>query len=357
MLEFDFKIKVGSFDLHARGRQNVARIGLFGPSGCGKTTLLSCLAGLLCPQSGFISLNGKALFDSAAKHFVPPHRRSIGYVFQDGRLFPHMTVRANIGYGRGNKDGPSLNELCEVLDLEGLLEQRPQTLSAGEAQRVALARALAAAPTLLLLDEPLASIDEAARLRILPYLEQVYKNWHIPFVYVSHSLSEIIFLAEMSWRMSRGKIDRCLLPLDLLAKSSHVDPIQNILEGSVNDVLTDAGFAKVSCGSQVLKVPSDGLRCGDNVTVALPARDLMLSLSPPQGISARNVLSAKIVEMEQNGSALWIITETGNQQLIVELTADAGRELDLRQGMPVFVVAKSHSIIVSSLNERRHREE
>ncbi len=163
MLEFDFKIKVGTFEMRAYGRQDKPRMGLFGPSGCGKTTLMNCLAGLLCPNEGFISLNGETLFDSKRKLNVPPQKRFIGYVFQDGRLFPHMSVRDNIEFGQ-HRDfpGPGLSELMEVFDLKWLLDRSPNTLSGGEYQRVGMERALAAAPRLLLLDEPLSSIDTVA---------------------------------------------------------------------------------------------------------------------------------------------------------------------------------------------------
>lgn len=359
MLEFDFKVKVGTFHLHARGQQSAPRMGLFGPSGCGKTTLLNCLAGLLRPYEGFISFNGETLFDFSSGRHVPPHRRAIGYVFQEGRLFPHMTVRANIEYGRPHgADGPSLAELSEVLNMENLFERSPETLSAGERQRVALARALAAGPRLLLLDEPLPSLDETARLRILPYLMQVYEKWNVPFVYVSHTLTEILFLAEMSWQMSRGQIERCVHPRGLLGASPHaIDPIFNILTGIVQVVPPHTGYAVVCCHNQILKAPGDGLCSGDAVAVALPARDLMLSLLPPNGLSARNVFPATVRHMEQNGHVLWVIAEAGGNELVVELTEEAGRELNLRPGLPVYVIVKSHSITVTSLKRKAHHEE
>jgi molybdate transport system ATP-binding protein len=358
MLEFDFKARVGTFHLHAQGRQRAPRMGLFGPSGCGKTTLLNCLAGLVRPYEGFISFDGQVVFDASTKRHVPSYRRAIGYVFQEGRLFPHMTVRGNIEYGRRRgANGPNLAEVSEVLNLQNLLERAPETLSAGERQRVALARALAAGPKLLLLDEPLPSLDEPARLRILPYLMEVYEKWRLPFVYVSHTLTEILFLAEMSWQMSRGQIERCVHPRGLLAGSSHaVDPVLNILTGIVREVPPHTGYAVVACGSQRLKAPDEGFCCGDAVAVALPARDLMLSLSPPQGLSARNVFPASIRHMEQNGNVLWVIAEAGDNELVVELTEEAGRELNLRPGLPVYVIVKSHSITVRSLKRKGSHE-
>lgn len=353
MLDFDFKVRAGTFRLDARGEQTAATMGLFGPSGCGKTTLLNCLAGLLRPYEGYIRLNGKPLFDSSAKVNVRPDRRRIGYVFQDGRLFGHMTVRANIEYGRRRtRTGPGPDELAAALDIEPFLDRSPETLSAGERQRVALARALAAGPRMLLLDEPLASIDQNSRLRILPYLGEIYEKWQVPCVYVSHSLSEIIFLAQGCWQMCRGRIDRTAHPRDMLAGTSHMfDPILNIIRGSVQDVPAHKGFAIVRCNGHTLKVPSEGLTTGSEVTVALPARDLMLSLSRPQGISARNILPANISRIEQNGHALWVTVQVGSDPLVIELTEDAGRQLQLRPELDVYVLVKSHSITVTPTKE------
>ncbi len=356
MLEFDFKVKVGDFELHAQSRQTALKMGLFGPSGCGKTTLLNCLAGLLRPYEGYILFRGRPLFDSANKLYVKQHRRAIGYVFQDGRLFPHMTVRANIEYGRRRQTGgPGLVELSEMLDLGELLDRLPKDLSGGQRQRVALARALAAGPQLLLLDEPLGSVDEPARLRILTYLKHVHERWHLPFVYVSHSLTEILFLTERAWQVKAGRIVRAADPYDLVAGSDEqLDSILNILSGVVVESPEQTGYVLVRCGDQTLKVPRKDLQTGQAVTVALPARDLILSLSRLQGISARNAFPVTVQRVEQNGYALWVTVEAGGNQFIVELTRDAGRELNLRAGMAIHVVAKAHSIAVTPITERRH---
>ena len=355
MLEFDLVANVPGFELHARSRQTSSRMGLTGPSGCGKTTLLNCLAGLLHPQEGAIKLNGQTLFDSAAGVWVPPHKRGIGYVFQEDRLFPHQTVRANIEYGRQrHRQGPSPSELSDVLDLAGLLERQPGALSGGERQRVALARALAAGPKLLLLDEPLVSVDEAARLRILTYLRDVYDEWRVPFVYVSHTLSEVLYLTEAAWHMADGRITQTADPRDLVARSSiALGPILNIFSGVVAERREHTGYVMVQCGRQLLKVPEEGLHVGRAVTVALPARDLMLSLAKPQGISARNSFAGDITRLEQNGRALWVTVESAGNAFVVELTEDAGGELQLKRGMNVHVVVKVHSIRVSSSAEAR----
>ena len=351
MLEFDFKKRVGSFDLHVVGRQDDPRMGLFGPSGCGKTTLMNCLAGLLTPDEGVIKLNGETVFDSVKKINIPPQKRRIGYVFQDGRLFSHMSVRDNIEFGRQfDSSGPGFEELSEVFDIKDLLDRSPDTLSGGEYQRVGIARALAASPKLLLLDEPLSSVDIASKLNIMPYLAKAYILWQIPYIYVSHSLSEIIYLADMSWQMYHGKIIHSVHPNELLAKSSHeVDPILNIIEGTVESAPVNTGYMMVSCGDQKWKVPNKEMLAGEKVSMALQAGDMMVSINAPQGISARNVFRTEISHLEQNGHALWVVAAFGSNQLVVELTEESGRELGLKTGKQVYLVFKSHSVTVTSI--------
>jgi len=346
MLDFDFRARSGQFELHAVGTQDTPRMGLFGPSGCGKTTLLHCISGLLRPWSGHIRFRDRTLFDSEAGVCLAPQKRRIGYVFQDGRLFPHKTIRANLAYGRrGGAARVSTDELVHVLDLEPFLDRLPDALSGGQRQRVALGRALAAGPELLLLDEPLASVDEPARLRILTYLRQAYQRWHVPFVYVSHSLTEVLFLTDSSWLMAPGRIVRQAEPHDLVAGTgAGPNPVQNVLTGVVIESPEHAGYARVDCSGQEFRVPGSGLAPGQDVTIAIPARDLMVSLAPPTGISARNAFAIRIEALHQNGQALWLTGRAGENEIIVELTEDAGRELKLEVGMEVYAVVKVHAI-------------
>lgn len=359
MLEFDITLRLGDFRLRAAGRQTEARMGLFGASGCGKTTLLNCIAGLIRPDEGHIALDGKVLFDADARSSLSTHRREVGYVFQDARLFGHMSVLENIEYGRGrHTSAPGASELAEALDLREFLDRHPSTLSAGQRQRVAIARALAGGPRLLLLDEPLASLDEKARLGILTYLRAVWSKWGVPFVFVSHNLSEMLFLTGRSWHMRDGRIVKTTQPEGLLGSGEpELEPVKNLFEGIVEATPSHTGYAVVRSGRLSLKIPGGLLREGDGVAMALAARDIVLSVSMLEGISARNVLPATIREMRQNGRALWVIAEAGKKDFVVELTEDAGRELALCVGKEVFLVIKSHSIIATRVKGRAVQDE
>ncbi len=350
MLEFDFITALGSFQLTARGSQAEPAIGLFGPTASGKTTFLNCLAGLLRPRWGFISLDGEVFFDSSKRRCIPPDHRAIGYVFQHDRLFPHMTVEHNIRYGRRRAPGPSIDELIEVFDLKPLLQRHPNRLSGGERQRVAVARALAAAPRLLLLDEPLASLDEASRIRILPYLAQVREKWRIPFIYVSHSLTEISFLARAAWCIADGTLSGLFRPEELLFASApdSLESFRNIISGDIEEVRPECGYCVANCRGRRLRVRLDGVSVGDAVTLSLPAKDILLSLASPSALSARNALRGRILRLSESQNIVWAVVRAAAADLVVQLTIDAARELRLRPGLPVYVVFKSHSVTVTT---------
>jgi molybdate transport system ATP-binding protein len=210
VLEFDVEFARGEFALRAAARVGPGVTGLVGPSGCGKSTLLALLAGLLTPLRGRIAFGDEPLFDSAAGSCVPAWQRGFALVFQDGQLFPHLDVRANLLYGWSRRP-PHLRRfaygpVCELLEIGALASRRPAQLSAGERQRVALGRALLASPRLLLLDEPLAALDDRLKQQILPYLARVRDGTRLPMLYVSHSAAEVDFLADRTLRMAGGTL-------------------------------------------------------------------------------------------------------------------------------------------------------
>jgi molybdate transport system ATP-binding protein len=210
MLAVEVEKRLSDFFLSASFQTPGGAAGLFGPSGAGKTTLINMIAGLIAPDRGRIVLDDFILFDSAASINMPVHRRRIGYVFQEGRLFPHFTVAANLDYGRRMhgflRDDAEFERIVVMLDIGNLLERRPAKLSGGERQRIAIGRALLMRPRLLLLDEPLASLDETRKREILPYLEKLRDEARVPMVYVSHNAAELARLARSIVWLDAGQV-------------------------------------------------------------------------------------------------------------------------------------------------------
>lgn len=222
MLSIDVKKKIGDLALDVSLQSDGPVTGLFGPSGAGKTTLVQMIAGLTTPDRGRVALDETVLFDSECNINVPAHERRIGYVFQEGRLFPHLSVRKNLDYGRWMlgiaADAEQFSRVIRMLDIEPLLERRPGRLSGGERQRIAIGRALMMKPRLLLLDEPLASLDPARKSEIMPYLIRLRDEAVIPMVYVSHYARELKRIANVVVRLEAGRVNAIGGP-DILSRA------------------------------------------------------------------------------------------------------------------------------------------
>ncbi len=209
MFDVAIQKKLGDFSLDVRFESKAPVTALFGPSGSGKTSVANAISGLLRPDAGKIEVGGNCLFDATSKKNVPVHRRKMGVVFQESRLFPHLTVKQNLLYGRwlaGMRNGQDVAEIVHMLGLENLLSRRPRTLSGGERQRVAIGRALLADPAALLLDEPLASLDKARKQEIFPYLEKLVAAARVPILYISHLPEEIERLAQTVVVLDQGRV-------------------------------------------------------------------------------------------------------------------------------------------------------
>lgn len=354
MLSFRIVKRYPGFSLDCEAEFAPGITAVFGPSGSGKTTLLDCIAGLVTPTEGEIHLRGRAVYSSAGRRNIPPEKRRVGYVVQDSALFPNMNVRRNILYGYNLTPGHlrkiEPEHLIELFQLAPLMDRGVANLSGGERQRVALARALATSPDILLLDEPLASLDVGFRGVIIRYLKRVWRELHTPMVYVSHSISEVMALAESALVLSGGRRVAQGKPSDLLARPdvmalADYSPLENLLEAQVVHRTDGDGLAVLRVGNAELLAPNVHRDPGETVTVSLRAGDIILALDVPSRMSARNVVPATVDRLSVVGGRVLVYADVG-AVLVVEITPAALRDLDLREGQQVWLVIKSASIIV-----------
>ena len=344
----------GDFSLDCEAEFDDGVTAVFGPSGSGKTTLLDCIAGMASPDSGEIRLQGSPLYSSGERVDLAPEKRRFGYVFQHGALFPHMTVLENVMYGyvltpdeeRRFKPG----EVVNLLGISHLMDRGVRNLSGGERQRVALARALASSPRMLLLDEPLASLDAAHRASILTYLRHVSEQLETPMVYVSHSLSEVMALASNTLALSQGKrvalgpTGEVMAHPDV-AQIADYSTLENILEAEIVSTDASTGTSILRLGDTVLVGPPTSAVPGEQVTMSIRAGDIILSLGVPPKTSARNAAPSVIRDIREVGGRVLIYLDIG-EQFIAEVTPASAHELGLAVGSDVHVVIKSNSILV-----------
>ncbi|MBS0547766.1 MAG: molybdenum ABC transporter ATP-binding protein [Proteobacteria bacterium] len=347
-LAVDIGHRQGDFQLDARFEAPPGLTALFGRSGSGKSTLVNIVAGLIRPQRGKVVVDGQTLVDTETRAFVPAHRRRVGYVFQDSRLFPHFSVRQNLLYGRwfaraatGGASG-DFASVVELLGLAPLLERHPDSLSGGEKQRVAIGRALLARPRLILMDEPLASLDEARRAEIMPYLERLRDRAGVPILYVSHSVPEVARLATTVVILGDGKVTAVGPVADILPLAEAGDG------GSVLDAVVarhDEAFqlSVLASAAGELTVPRLAAEIGAPVRAYIRSRDVMLSLRPPEDISALNVLSGTVATIASNGAQADIRLDCNGAAVLARITTKSVERLGLAPGKPLYAVVKSVS--------------
>jgi molybdate transport system ATP-binding protein len=328
-------------------------VGLFGRSGCGKTTLVNVIAGLLAAESGQVALDDAVLLDTEGGIDVPPERRRIGYVFQDARLFPHMRIEANLRYALKRAAVASfvgLDRVVELLALGPLMARRTHELSGGERQRVAIGRALLSQPSLLLLDEPLASLDASRREEVLPYLEILRDELAIPMVYVSHNFDELLRLATHLVLMDAG---RTIAQGNLSEMSLHpgvraiigADAVGAIVEGTVLGADSSSGLTRVQVGQGELKVQYAGIAPGTRLRVQLLARDLIVATEPSRNLSVRNSLKGVVTSVADDvDDSDLIAIDIGGILIMARVTKAATRELSLAPGKPVWALVKTASL-------------
>jgi molybdate transport system ATP-binding protein len=356
MLSVAVEHRLGDFTLDAAFDSGGGLTALFGRSGSGKTSLVNAIAGLIRPAHGHVVVDGEVLTDTARGVFVPARRRHIGYVFQEGRLFPHLTVRQNLLYGRwfarssGRRAGGHAGEVEQVVELLGiadLLGRRPANLSGGEKQRVAIGRALLAHPRLLVMDEPLASLDEARKTEILPYIERLRDEFGIPIVYVSHAIAEVTRLATTMVVMSEGRV-AAVGPTAAIMGRIDLFPLTGpaeagaILNTRVAEHDVRFGLTTLRAAAGDLRVPYIDLRLGTQLRVRIRARDVMIALEPPRGLSALNILPGTVAEIgAAEGPIVEIRLDCAGEPLIARLTRRSVEALGLAPGRQVYAVIKS----------------
>ena len=339
-------------------------LGVFGPSGAGKTTLLHVLAGLLRPGRGRIALDGEVLFDGAARMFVPAHRRRIGLVFQDNRLFPHLSVRGNLQFAGKHASARRDARFCvstiaDMLDLGALMDRRISTLSGGECQRVALGRALLSDPRLLLLDEPVSAVDAGRKSHILPMLRQAAQRLDLPVIVVSHELHQLLYLTDQLLLMdngrcvAQGRFHALLHDADAL-RLLHPGGIVNLLrlrvskhqpaEGITLCSLRDSPRAPAGGGTRKAHPRSAG-QCavGDELTATLRPEDVILSLAPAEYISAQNQIVGCVKSLVRHGDRTLCCVDIGTD-LFVDVTYCSAAGLELTPGKRIWCLFKAHAV-------------
>ncbi|MBN9449313.1 MAG: molybdenum ABC transporter ATP-binding protein [Methylobacterium sp. SCN 67-24] len=355
-IEIAVSHQLGAFRLAADFTSDGRLTALFGRSGSGKTSLVNIIAGLTRPERGRIAIDGQVLLDSERGIFVPKHRRRIGYVFQEARLFPHLTVRQNLLYGQWFAPkadvGSDIGDVLDLLGIGHLLQRHPGRLSGGEKQRVAIGRALLAKPRLLLMDEPLASLDEARKAEILPYVERLRDAFGIPIVYVSHSVAEVARLASNLVVLDQGRVIASGSTIDLMSRPdvpilSAAPEAGSVLDARILRHEPEHGLSVLETQAGQVQVPHRAQALGSPLRVRILASDVLVSLKPLDGISALNVLSGTIAEIgarRSGGSALEIGIDCNGASLLARLTSKSAAHLGLKIGQPVYAVIKSVSI-------------
>jgi molybdate transport system ATP-binding protein len=359
-LDIDIQHQLGGFHLDARFATGGGLVALFGRSGAGKTSIINIIAGLIRPDRGSVGIDGVALVDTERGVFVPRHRRRIGYVFQEGRLFPHLTVRQNLLYGRWfaprGERGDSLERVVDLLGMAGLLERRPGRLSGGEKQRVAIGRALLAEPRLLLMDEPLASLDEARKAEILPYIERLRDTSKVPIVYVSHSVAEVARLASTVVLLSQGKVAAAGPTGDIMQRLNLFPLTGRAEAGAIVEATVERheeAFALTELRSRagLWKLPRLDAPVGARLRLRVRARDVMLAKSAPTDLSALNVLPGVVAGIgAHDGPIVEIRLDCNGEALLARLTRYSVERLGLAPGARVFALIKSVALDRRSLS-------
>ncbi len=350
-----FQLDYGAFQLDVDLRLPGSGVTvLFGDSGSGKTTLLRCIAGLQRAQLGFLEINGVIWQDSERGLFLPTHKRALGYVFQEANLFPHLTVAGNLQFGLKRIAKPSraidFQHIVELLGIAHLLKRMPDRLSGGEQQRVAIARALALSPEILLMDEPLASLDAKRKQEILPFLSRLHSELAIPVLYVTHSQQEVAQLADTLVMLADGRVQASGLLADMQSRLdvplAQERDAATVWPATVVEHEADYYLTRVAFAGGALSLPMIDAAIGTPLRVQIYARDVSIALESPMATSILNVLPAAITGLaDDSGGRSVVRLQVGNQALLAHITHKSSLLLGLHVGMAVYAQIKGTSLL------------
>jgi molybdate transport system ATP-binding protein len=352
MIEFDLQLTQGSFRLDAQLASDARVIGLFGPSGAGKSTLLGILSGSIAPSRGRIVINGQCMLDTDKGINIPMHERRIGVVYQDGRLFPHLSVKNNLVYGLRLLDNKQrkldFDEVVEMLEIGHLLRMKPRLLSGGERQRVALGRALLTSPELLLLDEPMASLDERLKTQILPFLRRIKEETSIPIVYVSHAIREVLELTQQLAVIRDGRILASgdyheILTSEAVLPLAQSLGIENVIPVQLEQQNPDLGYSVGMFTGHRFILPMAEMANTQQVSVIIPASNISLALAPVVGTTIQNQVKGTVLSIKMVGHMALVTVDIGTS-LLVEVTGKSIVDLGIHEGQEIYCLMKAQSI-------------
>ncbi len=351
MLKLDLSKTAGDFHLHLQVQVAPSFVSLFGPSGSGKTTALNLISGLAKPDSGEVFLGDTCLFSSSRRVNIKPQQRRLGYIFQESRLFPHLSVQQNIQFGLNLTPAPerrfTSGEIVEICGLQALLNRMPAALSGGERQRVALARAILAAPRCLLLDEPLAALDHNARLSFLRFLRRVHIDLELPILYVSHDISNVINFADEVIILDNGRVVGHGPPKSLLDKMIS-EPLvasadlSNLFEVRVDSHDPQRGLTLVASEKNEFTLPAISAGVGEQLLLNIPASEIILATSEPSGLSASNILRGAVARINRLPDRVFVEIDAG-EKYTVEIVEATVQRLSLAAGKEIFLIVKASS--------------
>jgi molybdate transport system ATP-binding protein len=365
MLDIAVKRQQGTLALDIAIRASKGVTALFGRSGAGKTSVISMVAGLSRPDSGRIAVDGRVLFDSQKRVDLPPNKRRLGYVFQDGRLFPHLTVRRNLHYGMALVPAAERfvteDDVVDLLGIGALMDRRPARLSGGEKQRVAIGRALLASPRILLMDEPLAALDAQRKDEVLPFVARLPRAFDLPILYVSHAMDEVLRLADTLVLIDDGKVAAAGPVEDVLARTdiplfAAQRDAGAVIPASVRSHCPDDATTLLDSPAGPLRVRPMTLAPGTPVRVRLAAADISIATERPRGISIQNILPARVAGFREAAEGrVHVELDVGGDgetcRLWARITPRALHDLGLTRGMAVFAMVKAVSLVRGEVAE------